>query len=213
MLRFYLRLTLIPIVLFTIVLMLIHAQPYDDHELREILLPEGCPAPCFMGIRPGVTSVDEALRLLENNKWVGEIYKQNLNYSAVTWTASLSAPDNMDRNQHNTLVFFRDKVSALALWASFRLGDIRIIFGPPDLEDLGMDDAGAIYYTAIYRDKEFALTVARPCQQSEITLWNTYIGDSYLRSLARSVNRDNRPPWREHISCVLLQTLKPDAVN
>ncbi len=51
--RFYLRLILIPIALFTLVLIVIHAQPYDDHELRELLLPEGCPAPCFMGIRSG----------------------------------------------------------------------------------------------------------------------------------------------------------------
>jgi hypothetical protein len=35
--RFYLRLTLLPIVLFTAVLLVIHAQPYDDHELRQLL--------------------------------------------------------------------------------------------------------------------------------------------------------------------------------
>ncbi len=71
--RFYLRLILIPTALFTVVLILIHAQPYDDHELRELLLPEGCPAPCFMGIRPGVTTKDEALKILRSSVWVHDL--------------------------------------------------------------------------------------------------------------------------------------------
>src|SRR4051794_14092484 len=64
------RLAILLIVLFTAVLLLIHAQPYDDHELRQLLLPEGCPAPCFMGIRPGVTTMDEALELLKKSGWI-----------------------------------------------------------------------------------------------------------------------------------------------
>jgi hypothetical protein len=68
--RFYLRLILLPILFFTVILLLIHTQPYDDRELRELLLPNGCPAPCFMGIRPGVTTRDEAMRLLKASDWV-----------------------------------------------------------------------------------------------------------------------------------------------
>src|SRR5690349_3960838 len=69
MLRFYLRLILLPLVLFSAALLLIHAQPYDDHELRELLLPEGCPAPCFMGIRPGITRTKAALKSLVTGQW------------------------------------------------------------------------------------------------------------------------------------------------
>lgn len=75
MLRFYLM--LIPTILFTAILLIIHAQPYDDHELRQLLLPEGCPAPCFMGIRPGVTSMKEAVRLLRSNDWVRDLQPFN----------------------------------------------------------------------------------------------------------------------------------------
>src|SRR5690349_20269941 len=73
MTHLYLRLTLFPIALITVALLLIHAQPYDDHDLREILLPEGCPAPCFMGIRPGVTTADEAAAILKSSKWIGKL--------------------------------------------------------------------------------------------------------------------------------------------
>lgn len=68
--RFYLRLILIPTSLFTSILLVIRAQPYDDHELRDLLLPEGCPAPCFMGIRPGVTTFDEAMIMVHASGWV-----------------------------------------------------------------------------------------------------------------------------------------------
>ena len=52
MIHLYVRLTLLPVLLLTVALLLIRAQPYDDHELRALLLPEGCPAPCFMGEDP-----------------------------------------------------------------------------------------------------------------------------------------------------------------
>ena len=68
--RFYLRLTLLPIIIFTVMLLLIRAQPYDDHELRQLLLHDECIAPCFMGIKTGVTTVDEAIKILEASGWV-----------------------------------------------------------------------------------------------------------------------------------------------
>src|SRR5262249_36733781 len=68
--RLYLHLILLPLVIFTAALLLAHTQPLDDHELRELLLPEGCPAPCFMGIRPGVTTEDDAIAIIKASKWI-----------------------------------------------------------------------------------------------------------------------------------------------
>ncbi len=66
--HFYLRIVLLPLLTFTAALLLIHSQPYDDRDLRELLLPEGCPAPCFMGIRPGVTTRDEVIQAAKANQ-------------------------------------------------------------------------------------------------------------------------------------------------
>lgn len=45
--------------------LLIRARPYEDSELFALLTPpEGCPAPCFMGIRPGLTTSQAATALL-----------------------------------------------------------------------------------------------------------------------------------------------------
>src|SRR5262245_5048630 len=77
MTRFYLRFFLLPLAFVTAVLVLIHAQPHDDHELRDLLLPEGCPAPCFMGIRPGVTTMQEARNILEASGWTDHVVLNN----------------------------------------------------------------------------------------------------------------------------------------
>lgn len=58
-------------VFFTAALLLIRAQPYDDSELRAFIVPsDGCDAPCFIGIRPGVTRVGDAIAILESHQWV-----------------------------------------------------------------------------------------------------------------------------------------------
>lgn len=66
----YRKLVLSLLGLLAVPIFLIHGQPYDDHELRSLLIPSGCPLPCFMDIRPGVTTVDEAADLLRRNPWV-----------------------------------------------------------------------------------------------------------------------------------------------
>ncbi|RMF80053.1 MAG: hypothetical protein D6737_09585 [Chloroflexi bacterium] len=62
------------IVVFALLIGFIHAQPYDSNGLRDFLLsPDGCPAPCFIGIRPGVTTEAEAIAILETHPWVESI--------------------------------------------------------------------------------------------------------------------------------------------
>ena len=51
-------------------MLLIRAHPYNDHAIRQVLLTDGCPPPCFMGIRPGITTASDAIALLRNSHWV-----------------------------------------------------------------------------------------------------------------------------------------------
>src|SRR5437868_2844239 len=92
--RFYLRLILTPFLLFSTALLLIFAQPYDDHELRQLLIPKGCPAPCFIGIRPGVTTMEETLAILKSNQWIGDIQQHA---GTIEWTWSEASPRIIDR--------------------------------------------------------------------------------------------------------------------
>jgi hypothetical protein len=69
------------VLLFIMLLTAIQAQPYDDSELRALLTPPaGCPAPCFLGIRLGVTTTDEAIAILKQHEWVAQVKTQYTDY-------------------------------------------------------------------------------------------------------------------------------------
>lgn len=70
MLRLYLRFILLLFALLMVISVLIRAQHYDDRPIRQLLMAEGCPAPCFLGIRPGITTASDAINLLRDSQWV-----------------------------------------------------------------------------------------------------------------------------------------------
>lgn len=86
----YLKPSLALIILFTVAILLIHAQPYDDSELRAFLTPpETCSAPCFMGIQAGVTRVSAGESYLQASPQVEaikavsfQLYEVQFNQSA-----------------------------------------------------------------------------------------------------------------------------------
>lgn len=59
--------------LFTATLGAMRTQPHDDGGLRAFLLPEDCNMPCWLGIRPGVTTTDEALAILRAHPWIERV--------------------------------------------------------------------------------------------------------------------------------------------
>lgn len=89
MLRFYLKLFAPLFILFVAVALLIRAQPYDDHDIRALLMPDNCQMPCFMGIKPGVTTVDQAVKILGNSNWVQSLdmtYAQTQGLIMWSWS-------------------------------------------------------------------------------------------------------------------------------
>ncbi|MEZ4672409.1 MAG: hypothetical protein R3E39_31275 [Anaerolineae bacterium] len=124
----YLRLALYLILILCIPLIFIRTQPYDDHELRDLLLPPGCPAPCFMGIRPGVTTVDEAVKILEASGWVEDIQLNNLFYyvkwnnNSPTWLAGNLCGGSSIRVTSNL-------VDVFALDTSLSVREVQLILG------------------------------------------------------------------------------------
>src|SRR5215213_884779 len=75
----------------------IHAQPNYDGDLRAFLLPpEGCATPCFMGIRPGVTTTQEAVERLQDSDWVSRIFDSTITqgggYGQIRWNWTAKRP-------------------------------------------------------------------------------------------------------------------------
>ncbi len=119
---FYVRLMLIPVFLFTAALLLIHAQLYDDHELREFLLMRGCSTPCFMRITPGVTLHEEVVKLLKENPWVEKItYEDN---TSIKWAWSGQQPIWINPTKEGSLSLYADKVTGIQFPSVILLGEV-----------------------------------------------------------------------------------------
>src|SRR5690349_20500051 len=70
MTRFYGLVIAAMSVLFALVLVVIRTQTYNDHDLRDFLTPQSCAMPRFLGIQPGITTVEAAVQHLESSGWV-----------------------------------------------------------------------------------------------------------------------------------------------
>src|SRR5262245_33903103 len=82
---------LIPLTLtLTLLVALVQARPHDDSDLRDLLLPpEGCPAPCWLGVRPGVTRLDAAAGMMEETDRL-EAVERPFRYSGEVSSAEMS---------------------------------------------------------------------------------------------------------------------------
>ncbi len=94
--RMFVRWTLLLSGLWLLPVLLIHVQPNNASEIRAALIPpEDCATPCFMGLRPGVTTTEEAVAILNAHPWV-EAYSlaksDGGTYPLLTWAWSDVAP-------------------------------------------------------------------------------------------------------------------------
>jgi hypothetical protein len=117
---------------------IIHAQPYDASELRAFLTPqEGCPMPCFMGIRPGVTSLEEAGIILTRHSWVQDV-RQFYNsrtgeITMIQWTWNGSQPGLIDSTVPAYVYGSSSHIIlSLNIETTIPFGDLWLGLGKPD---------------------------------------------------------------------------------
>jgi hypothetical protein len=199
MFRYLLRWILIFSGIFLLSMLLIRARPYDDSDLRAFLTPpDGCPAPCFMGIRPGVTMYGDVLAILENHAWVTNLRLErygdaprNYNYGRFIWDWSDATPDFIDR---------RKPGGVNLIWLSFyqREGDVETevvagtisiattipihlaqqFFGTPNSGVVGLSSDHKIGYTVSYdlansaRPTVTGLRTTLPCPANLLSYWH-----------------------------------------
>jgi hypothetical protein len=191
MARFYLRLSLLPVVLFTMALLLIHIQPNEDSELRHVLLPEGCPAPCFMGIRPGVTTGEEAIQLLQKSGWAehfeyvlyGSELKLKWNHSSPSWLTN-------DGVYGGPVIWIQHGlVSEFRIDTTLSLGAIQLVFGTSPLQKIYVEHREGykfLFYAVVYADTSIFTSVSNDChgQANRFTYQDKiYLGYTQLKNI------------------------------
>jgi hypothetical protein len=176
--RFYLKLGLLFFGIFAVVSLLIRAQPYDDSDLRALLLPSDCESPCFMGIRPGITTMDEAVTLLEKHEWVKQVIRQGM---IVHWFWNGREPaflDGITAPSLSAVVINKQQVvGSMRLPTTLPAGFIYLLIGRPmsyrvDPSNHLTDVTSAHYlYVSIWFDV-LAVSAAVECPTRLDTFWH-----------------------------------------
>jgi len=139
MTRFLLHSTLCTLAAIGIAALLALVQLSDNQQLRG-LLADSCRASCFMGVRPGVTTVDEAKTLLNANPWVERVMMiKNDEPYQMAWTWSKQAPDFLKHASNASelpfdgeILFHEGIASNIGFSTDLTFGDIALAWHYPD---------------------------------------------------------------------------------
>lgn len=161
--------------------LLIRAQPYDDSGLRDFLTPpEGCPAPCFMGIRPGVTTVEQLLTILRQHPWAkpGSADEWRAAYATdpvLIWEWGEAAPDWIDRRENGYVKFIDERVDTLIIGTKLYWGEVVLVMGRPDqyrwnavYADAASVSSYVYPYEGWYADSAILMVAYRRCRRSRV---------------------------------------------
>lgn len=146
--------------------LLIRAQPYDHQAMRALLSPpQNCPAPCFIGIRPGQTRAEDALAILQAHSWVvdvrevfGSMKPEVIDYqlppvlSMINWQWHESSSYWINDERHGSMVLIDRQVDAINLHTRLPLGDVLLTYGPPDVMRLLWSSQQQFQYDSWYAD-------------------------------------------------------------
>ena len=180
--RFLMKLVFLFTLLFAACIGLIRAQPYDDSELRAFLTPDDCPMPCIMGIRPGVTTMEEAMAILESHESVILVNNHTVvnnqsvppkAFGDITWEWSGLQPSLIDKNVVGQLWIDQGQVARMSIGTRIRLGDIWQLLGQPQHGDVfGSDTDDTLRaLQATYTNIPLGIEAISYCPINATTFW------------------------------------------
>jgi hypothetical protein len=152
----------------------IRAQPYDDSELRAFLMPpEGCPAPCFMGIRPGLTTTQAATAILGAQPLLANTIAPNPP-NGIRFRAN--RPQGLvEDTVFSYLRVESNMIQWLRVQTNISLGDVWAAYGQPDwgsrVYTMG---SSYIYYAIGYNQADISFEFAINIERGQIDIQDIY---------------------------------------
>jgi hypothetical protein len=166
--------------LFSMGIALIHAQPYDDGALRAFLIsPPACSMPCFLGIRPGITTVEEVTAILQEHEWVASMHifeaTDGRGVTSITAAWSIEKPVFIDSSEALWLGVEDNTVQTILITTTIPLGSIWLVLGNPEVGAVRGDamlpaTSPSVLYQATYSSLNMFFTVVYPCGST--TIWH-----------------------------------------
>ncbi|MEZ4671897.1 MAG: hypothetical protein R3E39_28670 [Anaerolineae bacterium] len=127
---------------FCAVFMLLRLWPYDDRDLRLLLMPDDCLGPCFLGIQPGLTKPDEAVRLLRQHDWVAPDSVHRTSGGEVLWAWSGRQPALINSSIQPMLIVWSDNrelqvIDGIQIPLRLPVGQALLALGEPPTLNVG----------------------------------------------------------------------------
>jgi hypothetical protein len=192
------------LVLLTLMVSGIHAfafdQPYFDGLRAFLLPPDHCPAPCFLGIRPGVTTRNEALALLQSQPSVKYVRDNGATIS-WEWVPGAAYVKTAASATYNAWLAVDQNhvVRSITVDGTAELGDVWIALGKPDREQIAAVYQQVAYpsyilivHTTAYDAPQLALVTHQSCPV--LDLWSAPVRLMWGTALAE-VGHDGKYPF------------------
>ncbi|MFO7320773.1 MAG: hypothetical protein DIU68_003510 [Chloroflexota bacterium] len=169
MLRFAVPVVCGVVSLFSATVLLIRAQPLRENAAHAILQTDaGCEEPCWQGILPGETTLENALAMLRAHPWTDEpgFFAR---IDAVGWTWTGVEPHYIDPRRRSILTVRSDGVvDGVILNTRVPLGDFILWLGQPDVLWVFPNQD----YIAVYQSQRLELRVHLRCPAFAADFWH-----------------------------------------
>jgi hypothetical protein len=168
---------------------LMRAQPAQDSVLRQFLTPdEDCAALCLLGMRPGVTTVGQAMTQLRSHAWVSSatMNATGRGYADIEWQWSGQQPDIIDASRPGRMTFYWDRdeengrqlldmpIETMSIHTRIRIYEAQAWFGLPDTGTAAYRPDADLGYSAVYNNAYgmIDLSTVIPCPANLLTYWD-----------------------------------------
>ena len=198
--------------LFTTVIGLVYALPGEDDNLLESLIvpPDGCRAPCWQGIQPGVTPVNEAIERLEANPWIDHLIITEsfgaTHNGFIGWVWSGQQPAPIDGRLRGAMWVSYDVVQSVRIPTTIPFGALWLRFHRPAQGSFHLAlDAHAMDYVvlhiAVYRDYKFVAWSEVSCPLSPASFWSAPMYIQFTNTASTELADYRLPGWAFESPC------------
>lgn len=189
-------------------LALTHALPYNGEALQALITPPAnCAMPCWNAVQPGLTTVQDAVAILEADPTVAD-YLVSPGKISWWWNGEQSPLlDSTERAFHGrmeyALINGQDTITSIVLDTNVLMGDVRLTLGEPDtvtLYTVGGEESAqrpGIVHVANYGDLYVFNTLECPMNVDDFWESPSYIafGAPNLAFEGETFQLDSLPNW------------------
>lgn len=166
MLTLLLKGVLLLVMVFGLLIGAIQLTPADDAPVLAVF-ESACDRPCWQGIIPGRSSVNDAIHILRDHPWVTDL---DLTRPRISWGWTGQQPDYINAAERGSLSTFWDRVVSVVIPTRFAYGDITLAFDQPRRDVYTtLTGTPVISHTAVYA--EFAIYRRMACPITLETIW------------------------------------------